>query len=225
MSPDQHPHPATRLSAIVTRTSARVQGVADSRIDVRWAHTPDATVTLTWGGILLRFTSANAAQGVLEGFAAARGHLLGVDRIAPPAPAGTGDYALAGLQLTWARRTPYAAVHRHAYSDSQRRDLHWVDLHMGPVTWQILDRQGYDSAIDILTRTHRTAVEVCPDGHWYRHDPTADNYHAPDPILDDYRNHLAAENYLPHTAMQWDGSAPAASATDPGDPGAGVGPD
>ncbi len=209
MSSNKNPPRAARLSAIVTRTTARIQGVQDYRIDAHWAHTPEAAVTLTWGHMLLHFTSANAAQGVLEGFAAAQGHMREVDRSAPSAPALTGDYAVPVIRLAWARRTPYAAVHRNAYSEIQRRVLHWVELNMGPMTWQIIDQQGYSSAMAILRQTHRTAVEVCLDGRWHQQDPTKDNYRAPDPVLEDYRNHLAAEHYSPQTSMRWDGSVPA----------------
>lgn len=204
----KNPYPTSRLSAIVTRTTARIQGDQDCRIDVQWARTPDAAVTLVWGSILLRFTSANAAQGVLEGFAAARGHMLNVPRLAPPTGRNDVGYASPLIQLTWARRTPYAAVHRDMYSETQRRTLNWVELHMGPVMWQIVDREGYDNSIAILRDAHRTAAEVCLDGYWYRADPTKDDYLAPDPILEDYRNHLACEHYSPEMVMRSDGGVP-----------------
>jgi hypothetical protein len=50
---------------------------------------------------------------------------------------------------------------------------------MGPLTFQILDRAAFHSAVDVLRLAHRTAVAVCLDGHRFRADPTRDDYHAP----------------------------------------------
>lgn len=46
------------------------------------------------------------------------------------------------------------------YSPEQRRNVHWVDLHMGPLTWRIVDRVGYDTMMEEFRRVHRTAVAV-----------------------------------------------------------------
>ncbi len=176
MSIDRNPP-----GAVVTSTTARIHGAQDGRISVGFARTPEAFVSLAWGGVGMRFLTANAAQGVLEGFAAARAHLMRLDYQTPPPPEGLSYwYAQSSVLLSWERRTPYAIVTRDAYSQSRQRTVHWVDLQMGPVTWQIVDRAGYDSVLNILRDAHRTAVGVCLDGGKYRADPTKDNYRSPD---------------------------------------------
>ena len=58
------------------------------------------------------------------------------------------------------------------YIPEQRRTVHWVDLHMGPITWRVTDRVGYDTLMDELRRVHRAAVGVFLDGGRYRRDPS-----------------------------------------------------
>lgn len=165
-------------AAIVIHTTARVQGVQTGHVSVNFARTQQAVVTLMWGGILLRFVSAEAAQGVLEGFAAARAALSRLDNnVAAQAPAqGCVEFASQTMELTWTRRATYAVVPQSRYSERLRRTVHWVDLHMGPVTWQIIDHVGFQSAIDILRTAHKTAVGVCLDGGKFRSDPTRSDY-------------------------------------------------
>ncbi|NUS42905.1 MAG: hypothetical protein HOQ24_04325 [Mycobacteriaceae bacterium] len=166
-----------RPGAVINHTTLRVYGEQQAEISVRFARTQEAFVTLDWGKVLVCFKSADAAQGVLEGFAGARGHMMGVDYELPMPPSiERGQWVNSTVQLTWERRLNYTAERREVYSERQRRTLRWVDLQMGPVTWQLLDRVGYDSAIDILRETHRTAVAVCLDGAVHRADPTRDDY-------------------------------------------------
>ena len=165
--------------ALVTHTTARIRGEQDYAVSVRHAKTTDAAVTLLWGGILMRFLSANAAQGVLEGFAAAKSALIGVDNTSPIPPrpeTAEQRFARPTISIDWTRRASYAAVPHQAYSDAARRKVCWVDLHMGPITWQIFDHVGYHSAIEALRTAHRTAVGVCLDGGKHRADPLADTY-------------------------------------------------
>lgn len=135
-------------------------------------------MTVVWGGLLLRFLSAAAAATVLEGFAAARTLLMDVDKVAPLSEQGD-DVAVPTIALAWTWPTPYAAVKRQAYSNAQRRTVHWVEVHMGPITWQILDTVGYNAALELLREAHRTAVAVCLDGGKWRADPTKDDYKRP----------------------------------------------
>ncbi|QIS08831.1 hypothetical protein [Nocardia arthritidis] len=171
----------SRSGAVVTCTTARIHGIQDGRISASFARTPEAFVSVAWGRIGLRFLTANAAQGVLEGFAAVRAHLIGLEYAAPiPSDGADHEYGQSAVMLTWERRTPYAVVRRDAYSKVHQRTVRWIDLHMGPVTWQIVDRTGYNSVISILKDAHRTAVAVCRDGSKFRADPTKDNYRGPD---------------------------------------------
>jgi hypothetical protein len=37
----------------------------------------------------------------------------------------------------------------------------WLDLHMGPVTFQVLDQAGCLGAVALLRTAHQTAIQVC----------------------------------------------------------------
>ena len=47
---------------------------------------------------------------------------------------------------------------------------------MGPVTFQILDRAAFHSAVEVPQLAHDTAVAVCPDGPRFAADATRDDY-------------------------------------------------
>jgi len=89
-------------------------------------------------------------------------------------------YMQSSVLLTWERRTPHAVARRDAFSQSRQRTVRWIDLYMCPVTWEIVDRTGYDSAMTILRDAHRPAVAVCRDSGKYRTDPTKAGYRNPD---------------------------------------------
>jgi hypothetical protein len=57
--------------------------------------------------------------------------------------------------------------------------IHWVDLYCGPITFQIRDQLGLTSTLDLLTRTHQTAVAVFLDGPDHAEDPTGEDYPRP----------------------------------------------
>jgi hypothetical protein len=131
---------------------------------------------LTWGGMLMTFWSAEASQSVLEGFSAARPLLTRVVRDFPPAAHAGELFVQQSLALDWTRRAAYAVVAREELSRDKRRVLRWIDVHMGPVTWQILDRTGYHSALVLLRRAHQTAVHAFTDGRRFAADPTEDHF-------------------------------------------------
>lgn len=164
---------------VVTHTTARIAGEQVGHVSAVHARTDQAAVTVVWGGVILRFLSAAAAATVLEGFAAVRAVMMGVDNTAPEIRPGEDTYAVPTVSLTWTWPTSYAVVKRHAYSEVQRRTVHWVELHMGPVTWQIFDHTGYHAVLEILRQAHRTAVAVCLDGGKWRADPTREDYKRP----------------------------------------------
>ena len=56
------------------------------------------------------------------------------------------------------------------------RTVHWTDIYMGPITFQILDRAAFHSATQLLRDAHRTAIAVCLDGPQFSADPTGDDY-------------------------------------------------
>ncbi|NKS56553.1 hypothetical protein GS504_03405 [Rhodococcus hoagii] len=159
-------------AGIVTRTTAVIAGEQPIDVAAHFVGTPQARVTLALGFLAMTFTSAAAAQKVLEAFAAARGALMGVDNLAPlPAQEGA-QFAQSTIALTWIDAPTYAIVRGNRYSESQRRTVHWADVHMGPVTWRIIDHVGYNSLIEALRMAHKTAVVAFPDGPKFRKDPT-----------------------------------------------------
>jgi hypothetical protein len=167
-------------AAVITHTMARIAAQQSGDITVYHACTPTARMSLVWGGLLMTFWSAEATQSVLEGFSAARPMLAHLVREFPPTPRPATEYfAQQTLALDWTRRVSYAVVTREELSRDKRRMFRWLDLHMGPVTWQILDQEGYKSALEILRRAHKTATHIFLDGPKFRADPTRADYQPP----------------------------------------------
>ena len=163
---------ATKTTGVVTHTFVRLRGEQSGDVTAYYARTTDARVTLRWGPLMMTFYSAEAAQGVLEGFAAARNTLIDV----PPTAAPSGEaYDQPAIAVDWTRRPSYAAMPRTSTNQAQRT-AKWTDLYMGPVTFQILDRAAFRSAIEVLRLAHTTAVAVCLDGPDFVNDPTYDDY-------------------------------------------------
>ena len=149
----------------ISQAYVRLRGAQNADISVHHAHTDTARVTLIWGRLLFTFFNAQAAQGVLEGFSAARHSLAGVP--ADLAPRHQQPYDGPAIAVDWTRRPSYAIT---------ERDALWVEVYMRPVTFQILDRAAFRSAVEVLRLAHKTAVAVCLDGQQHRFDPTADAY-------------------------------------------------
>jgi hypothetical protein len=158
---------------MVAHAFVRLRGEQTGVIDVYDARTPHARVTMRMGTVLMTFWSASAAQGVLEGISAARATLMHL----PAASPVTGDpYGQPAVAIEWTNRPQYAAIAQSRVLDDQRRTLRWTDIHMGPLTWQLLDHRAFHTLVTILRDTHRTAVAVCLDGDAHRTDPTDDAY-------------------------------------------------
>ncbi len=142
---------------LIAHTYVRVRGHQTGKIDVYNARTPHARVTMTLGTVLMAFWSASAAQGVLEGVSAARATLMHM----PTEMAVSADpYGQPTIAVDWTSRPNYAAIPQTRVTDDQRRTLRWTDVHMGPLTWQILDRAAFHALTSILRDVHRTACVV-----------------------------------------------------------------
>ncbi|MBM4479777.1 hypothetical protein GS444_06105 [Rhodococcus hoagii] len=112
------------------------------------------------------------AKGVLEAFGRRPRRPHGNRQRRPlPEPDGA-QFARKRHLADLDRRTHLRHRARHRYSDAQRRTIYWADVHMGPVTWRIIDHVGYSSLISALRTAHKTAVAAFPDGAKYRKDPT-----------------------------------------------------
>src|SRR6478609_4274646 len=175
MSQSLHSIPA----ATVTHTIAVIHGEITSDIAVYHARTTDARIALTFGTTLMSLYSADAAQGLLEAFATACNAMARVPRlIAAPATPPYAGFARTTLSIEWTRRPSFCVVPQSGPGRIDGTVLHWVDLYCGPLTFQIRDRQGLKSTLDVLTRAHQTAVAVFLDGPDHAADPTSDEYRA-----------------------------------------------
>jgi hypothetical protein len=100
-------------AALVSHTMIRIQGDQDGDIAVYHACSPNARLRVQWGGTLMTMLSAEAMQGVLEGFSAARSSMTLIPRRIPaPAPAFADPFALPTVAIDWTRRPAYAVVPR-----------------------------------------------------------------------------------------------------------------
>ena len=164
--------------AMITQSVASIRGQQNADMSVHHARTPDARIAMTFSGILMVLYSC-AAQGLLEAFAAARGHLNHVPAEIPAAPAGLNDPSVrATLSIEWTRRPDYAAVPQSGLNKLKSTRVSWIDLYTGPVTWQIRDQLGLLSTIELLGRVHKTGIAVFRDGDQYAADPTSSEYRA-----------------------------------------------
>ena len=167
----------TMPPAIITHTVASIRGTQTADIAVYHARTSDVRIAMSWGGILMTIYTCDAAQGLLEAFAAARTKTVRVPREIPAPPQDFDEmFARPTLAVDWTRRPTYAATTESARSRGGSKTVHWVELHTGPITWQIRDQMGLRSTLDLLGRAHKTAIAVCLDGEQHQADPTADDY-------------------------------------------------
>ncbi|MDG4667932.1 hypothetical protein [Mycobacterium sp. 236(2023)] len=168
----------TTPPATITHTTAVLIGDIGSDIAVYHAQTSDARIGLIFGTTLMTFYSAAAVQGLLEAFAAARGASTRLPRrMAPPSgPAPQGPFARTTLAVEWTRRPAYCVVPQSGTTKAGTTTAHWIDLHCGPLTFQIRDHIALTSTLLLLTRTHKTATAVFLDGPRHRTDPTRDDY-------------------------------------------------
>ena len=167
------------LPPIITHGIAVIKGQQHSDITVHHARTPDARICVTFNGMHMLIYSCHAAQGLLEAFAAARGHMVHVPREIPASTKDSHDpEARIVMSVEWTRRPAYAVVGQSALNKLKTARIHWIDLYIGPITWQIRDQAGLLSMIAMLTRVHKTAIAVFSDGEQYNADPTSPDYHA-----------------------------------------------
>ena len=101
---------------------------------------------------------AEAAQGVLEGFSAAKATLT---QVPAEVAAQSEAYDQPTIAIEWRRRPAYAATPRSVLTPDRRHTLRWTDIFLGPLTIQVLDRAAYHSAVDVLRLAHSIAIAVC----------------------------------------------------------------
>jgi hypothetical protein len=150
-------------AATITHTTAVIRGETACDVTVYHARTTDARIALAFGSTLMTLYSASAAQGLLEAFTA-------------PAQPTYAPFARTTLAIEWTRRPAYSVLAESGANRTGTATIHWVDLHCGPITFQIRDQAGLHSILELLTRTHRTAVAVFLDGPEHAADPTDADY-------------------------------------------------
>jgi hypothetical protein len=166
-------------AGLITHCTAIIRGHQNADITCYHAGTADARITLVWGGVMVTLYSAGAAHGLLEAFVTARAATARLPRLLPP-PVNPHESVFArptvGMEFTG--RPTYAVVQQNGPARSGDRAIHWVDLHTGPITWQIRDRAGLSSATEILHRAYISAIAVFPDGAQHEDDPSSGDHDA-----------------------------------------------
>lgn len=158
-------------AGVVTRSLVVVRPL-EGHVSVHDARTDLAVVSVQWGDVFLRFTSAAQVSAMLAAFGAVRAALRGVDGSVPTERVAGEWPWVSVLSVTWSRPPEWSVVSQSRFDERQRRTVYWVDVHMGPVLWRIVDWAGYEAALTLLRNVHRTAVAVFPDGGKFRSDPS-----------------------------------------------------
>ena len=166
-------------AGLITHCTAIIRGHHNADITCYHAGCTDARITLVWGGVMVAFYSADAAHGLLEAFVTARAATARLPRLLPP-PVGRDEsvFARTTVSMEFTRRPTYAVVQQSGPARSGDRVIHWVDLHTGPITWQIRDHAGLISVTEILHRAYTSAIAVFPDGAQHQDDPTCGDHDA-----------------------------------------------
>lgn len=159
-------------AGVVTRSLVVVRPV-DGHVSVHDARTDLAVVAVQWGDVYIRFTSAAQVSAMLAAFGAVRAAMRGVDGAVPDGSVHGPVWPwVSVLSVTWKRPPDWSVVSQSRFDQHQRRKVYWVDVHMGPVLWRVVDWTGYESALALLRNVHRTAVAVFADGGKFRTDPS-----------------------------------------------------
>jgi len=159
-------------SGLVTRTMVVVRPLA-GHVSVSNARTDLAVVSVQWGDIFMRFTSAAQVAAFLAAFGAVREALRGAAGTAPLDTVSGDEWpGVSTVSVTWTRPPEWTVVNQTAYDERRRRTLHYVEVHMGPIQWRVVDWAGYEAAMTLLRNVHRTAVTVFTDGGKFRTDPS-----------------------------------------------------
>jgi len=166
-------------AGLITHSTVSIKGQLDSDITVHHARTVDARIGITFGGVHMSLYNCQTAQGLVEAFVAARGPMIHIPAEIPTTATHAEEPAgRAVLSIEWTRRPAYAVVAQSALNKLKTATVHWVDLYTGPITWQLRDRTGLLSMIDLLRRVHQISIAVCADGEQFKADPTDPDYRA-----------------------------------------------
>ncbi|MDX1886926.1 hypothetical protein [Mycolicibacterium sp. 120270] len=159
-------------AGVVTRTLVMVRPLP-GHVSVEDARTERTVLSVQWGEVLMRFTSAEQVWTVLEAFGAVRQALRGA----------VGTEVLDGgctelwpgfsaVSVTWTRAPEWSVAVQEDYDELRRRRVCWVDVVMGPVVWRVVDWAGFEAGLVLWRNALRTAVGVFVGGGRWRCDPS-----------------------------------------------------
>jgi hypothetical protein len=141
-------------STAVHEVTIRAVGEVDGHIDVTFAGTREAVVSVSLGPVLARLYSADVAYRIRETWKAAAvylhrlpdtAHHIGIE--SNPAPVG--------IVIRVGHDVPTSAVLVPATSQLATDHLR---VQVGPLVWQIMDRAAYRSVVGLLERAERMFV-------------------------------------------------------------------
>lgn len=159
-------------AGVVTKTLVVVPAI-EGHISVSDAGTAMAALSVQWGDVLMRFTSAAQVTEVLAAFGAVREAMRGVDgALVTAAGDGRPWPWVSVVSVAWMQPPGWSVVSQSKYDAAQRRTIYWVDVYMGPVQWRFVDWAGYEAAMTLMRNAHRAAVAVFDDGAQFSTDPS-----------------------------------------------------
>lgn len=163
---------AYRGFGTVTELTLSLAGMQDVRIDVAQAGTDNTTMTLRWGPVAMLVSSAAVAHRLLALFATAReGWLHSAAHVPFPDKPATHAAMSTVSTIAWHRPPTGTVTRENVFVPELRRSVSIIELNIRPATFRIYDRAAGDSAVGMLTRAWKIAVEVFPDGPQWRSSP------------------------------------------------------
>jgi hypothetical protein len=135
----------------VQTVTIRAVGDVDGHVDVTYAGTPEAIVTVAIGPALIRLYQADVAFRIREGWKAAAVSLHRLPEAvsttwAVPVSSPVGIVVRIGVDVT----TTSALV---PATRQLRRDH--LRMQVGPLVWQVLDRAAYRSIVQLWERAEQ----------------------------------------------------------------------
>ncbi len=145
----------------IISTSLVLAGEQRARLDAHAANTPEATLTVLWGSLMLTVSARHQAEHLRTAWAQARHQAARLPLGAVPGNQHI-DHRLTGTSTVvrlWGTPTVGIAHHPTRIAPGRRVVSEHVAISIGSITFQVLDQTAYRSTLGILTRT-LTLAEV-----------------------------------------------------------------
>lgn len=149
-------------STQIISTSLALAGEQRARLDAHAAGTPEATLTVLWGSLMLTITALHQAEHLRNAWAQAAQQAARLPLGATPAHRYI-DHRLTGTSTVvrlWG--TPAVQItHQPSRLTTGRRVVtEHVAISIGSLTFQVHDQTAYRSTLGIFTRTTTLAAAV-----------------------------------------------------------------